>query len=623
MENFLLSTKKIRYKFDLLFFKRFFRLIGFMFPAFFSLPVLLCTFLLSLSLLEQFVINKIGLLPSNYYTVLGNKDKESFKDLILKTLLFILTEAFLSSTITYVTSILHIWWRQQLTTSLHKEYFTDVLYYYINILDKNVDNPDQRIAEDLDNMCNIFSQIFAPVIISPFITGYYIWQVVKMTGYLGPVIVVFFFLVATIINQFLMSPVVNYVYKKEKFEGDFRFKHMQIRVNAESMAFYQPGMTELAKTNAKLFDLLEVQYKLAQRKYALTFSVKFYDYVGSILNYIILAIPIFTGHFDDLTPVQLSALISSNAFITIYLISCFTKLIDLSSLAAQNAGLAHRVSILFEVLKKQKGDQIRTFGSFSSYSDERFNVPDNAENDQNDIALICREPIGINRTTDSHLAVSVKNLTYCIPSSREILCQNLTFQLESGINILVTGESGCGKSSLIRMINGLWPVTSGHVKCHIHLGTKGMMFLPQKPYFTNGSLLQQIIYPDNEESFSYDPVDCDEIFHYLEQVQLQSLVSRVGQLDKKLDWDWYNELSPGQQQRLCFARLFYHKPKYAALDESTSQISLDAERVIYSLCKELQITFISIGHRHSLRQYHQIELHLEGNGGWKMESIES
>lgn len=150
-----------------------------------------------------------------------------------------------------------------------------------------------------------------------------------------------------------------------------------------------------------------------------------------------------------------------------------------------------------------------------------------------------------------------------------------------------------------------------------------MMFLPQKPYFTNGSLLQQIIYPDNEESFSYDPVDCDEIFHYLEQVQLQSLVSRVGQLDKKLDWDWYNELSPGQQQRLCFARLFYHKPKYAALDESTSQISLDAERVIYSLCKELQITFISIGHRHSLRQYHQIELHLEGNGGWKMESIES
>lgn len=608
------------YKFDFLFFKRFFRLASFMFPAFVSVPVLLCMFLLCLSLLEQVVINRIGFLPSEYYTILGNKDEQSFKDIILKTFLFILTEAFLSSTISYVTSILHIWWRQKLTVSLHKEYFTDVLYYYVNILNKKVDNPDQRIADDLDNMCKIFSQIFAPVIISPFITAYYVWKVVQMTGYLGPVIILVFFVIATIVNQFLMSPVVNYVYKKEKCEGDFRFKHMQIRVNAESMAFYQSGATEMFKTNSKLFDLLQAQYKLAQRKYALTFSIKFYDYVGSILNYIILAIPIFTGVFNNLTPVQLSALISSNAFITIYLISCFTKLIDLSSLAAQNAGLAHRVAILFEVLKIQKSNQIPTFDSFSSYSDERFNIP---ETDQTAIALLHKETNEDNsRSSDSsNVAISVKNLTYRIPSSREILCQNLTFQLQSGINILVTGESGCGKSSLVRMITGLWPVTSGHIECNIHLGNKGMMCLPQKPYFTNGSLLQQIIYPDREETFNYDPVVQDEIFQYLEKIKLQCLVSRVGQLDKRLDWDWYNELSPGQQQRLCFARLFYHKPKFAALDESTSQINLEAEQVMYSLCKELNITLISIGHRRSLRRYHQIELHLDGNGGWKMEPI--
>lgn len=147
-----------------------------------------------------------------------------------------------------------------------------------------------------------------------------------------------------------------------------------------------------------------------------------------------------------------------------------------------------------------------------------------------------------------------------------------------------------------------------------------MLFLPQKPFFTEGTLRDQIVYPITKK-LNY--VDKD-IIGYLELLDLGNLLSKCNGLDSYLEQsEWYDKLSPGESQRLSFVRLFFHKPPLALLDESTSQIGEDAEKIIYEFCMEKGINFVSVGHRKSLYQYHNIRLHVEKNGNVIREDISS
>ena len=130
-----------------------------------------------------------------------------------------------------------------------------------------------------------------------------------------------------------MSPIVSWVVRQERAEGDFRFKHMQIRSHAESLAFLTggPARLEETKSNRKLDELLSVQQSLYGRQFFLNLAVNTFDYLGSIISYLALAVPIFAGRYDDVSPAELSSVISQNAFVCIYLIFSFSSLVDLSS----------------------------------------------------------------------------------------------------------------------------------------------------------------------------------------------------------------------------------------------------------------------------------------------------
>ncbi|VDI25461.1 ATP-binding cassette, subfamily D (ALD), member 4 [Mytilus galloprovincialis] len=576
-------------EFDLVFFKRFLKLATVVFPKWTSGNVLLCILLLCLGLLKEVVLvfNIGSYIPSKYYKVfglyksLGYQCRAIINEFIISSLI--------KSTVSYITSLLEIIWRANITYSLHRLYFKDAVYYNINCFGK-VDNPDQRITQDVERFCYYLSTVFAPLIIAPFTIGYYLYKTVQSTTYLGPVGVISFFIVATIINKILMSPVVNLVFKKKEKEGNFRFKHMQIRMYSESAAFYKSGHIEKNKTNNQLLSLLKMSQKLVLREYPLNFFINLSDYFGSVLSYLLLAIPIFGGSFDSMSSIELSAKISSTSFVIMYLINNFTKLIDLAADVARMAGNAHR--------------------------DNAFHLNTllvNSEDNDSDRQIAVNE-------TRRQKAVTVDNLTYGPPQCRDILCRNLKFNVELNTNILITGDSGCGKSSLLRVLANLWPSVTGKVKYHIPERPHHMLFLPQKPYFTNGSLRQQIIFPIEDVEPPVVSIDEDRIQQYLEFVGLTNILDRVG-MDTETDWNWYDELSPGEMQRLSFVRLFYHQPKVAALDEATSQIGLEAEQKMYLKCKELGITLVSVGHRESLRQFHHIELHLDGKGAWTLQPI--
>ena len=586
--------------FNILFFQRILKLSKVMFPSWKSVTVLLFGTLLLVALLEQVVIYNVGLIPSRYYKVLGDKDAKGFQSVTLFSLLIVVSVAFIKSTVQFICRILYINWRKFLDQYIHKLYFKGVLYYDVNVLDKEVDNPDQRITQDVDKMCNQLSLIIAQLIITPFTMAYYFYQCAKTTGYLGPVSVIVFFLISTIINKFLMTPVVQYVFKQENLEGDFRFKHMQMRVNAESAAFLRAGNIEEIKTNHTLNQLILTQQKLYMREYALNFSVNMANYLGSILSYLVLGIPILSGVYDSLSGADLSSLISKNSFVIMYLINCFTRLIDMAVKVTEIAGTTHRVAQLIEKLKDLEDEQSRNDSEFDS-------------GDFNNV-------IPRSNTSVENIAVAfdVEHVSYGAPKAETPLLRDLTLKVVTGTNILVTGGSGCGKSSLFRILDGLWQPITGKIKSTL---TVGAMFLPQKPFLTNGTLREQIMYPLTPNRNQGYTLSDAEIFAYIKSMNLQSLLERIGGLDTTVEWNWYDMLSPGEMQRLSFIRLFYHKPVFALLDEATSQVDMAAEHHLYTTCHKLGITLVSIGHRDTLREFHDQELHLDGTGNYEIRDI--
>ncbi|XP_026872758.1 ATP-binding cassette sub-family D member 4 isoform X4 [Electrophorus electricus] len=396
-----------------------------------------------------------------------------------------------------------------------------------------------------------------------------------------------------------MGPIVSTLIEQEKLEGDFRFKHMQIRMNAESVAFYRAGKVEHMRTDWRLHNLLHTQKNLMNRELWLYMGVNIFDYLGSILSYIVIAIPIFVGVYDGMTPGELSALVSKNAFVCIYLINCFTQLIDLSTTISDIAGYTHRIGELREVMNDIGRKQC-------------------------DYDLILRDTSDFDSHRDmgsSDTAFVLDGLSFKSPVSNELLVKDLSLRIYQGTHLLLVGNTGTGKTSLLRVLNHLWEPSGGSFEMTTCFGPRGVLFLPQKPYLTDGSLREQVIYPLKDIYPAAGSVDDERILQYLELAGVSSLLKRTGGLDEKVNWNWYDVLSPGEMQRLCFARLFYLQPKYAVLDEVSSALSEEAEDQLYRACKQLGMTLISLGHRSTLHKYHDVMLQLCGDGRWELTKL--
>uniref|UniRef100_A0A3B4ZIT1 ATP binding cassette subfamily D member 4 n=1 Tax=Stegastes partitus TaxID=144197 RepID=A0A3B4ZIT1_9TELE len=566
---------------DWKFVQRFCSIQKVLFPSWSSQSVLMFGTLLVVTLTEQLIIYQVGVLPSHFYNVLADKDYSGFRNLVGTAMALILVNSTLKSVDQYICNHMYVSWRRTLTESLHSAYFQGRVYYTLNVLREDIDNPDQRISQDAERLCKQMSTMASRLIVSPFTLTYYTYHCFHSTGWVGPASIFGYFVVGTIANKILMGPIVSTLFEQEKLEGDFRFKHMQIRVNAESAAFYRAGKVEHMRTDRRLQALLQTQKSLINKELWLYIGVNTFDYLGGFLSYVIIAIPIFTGVYDGLTPGELSALISKNAFVCIYLINGFTQLIDLSTTLSDVAGYTHRyLSYLMSII--------------CPHSD--FNVHGGPA----DTAFI------------------LDSLSYKSPYSDQLLVEDLSLKISQGTHLLVVGNTGTGKTSLLRVLNRLWEADSGFVQMTTCFGPRGTLFLPQKPYLTDGTLREQVIYPLKDIYPESGSVDDDRIIHFLELAGVSSILKRTGGLDDKVDWNWYDVLSPGEMQRLCFARLFYLQPKYAVLDEATSALTEEAEAQLYRTCKQLGMTLVSLGHRSSLEKYHDVQLKLCGEGRWEL-----
>ncbi|RPH58756.1 MAG: ATP-binding cassette domain-containing protein, partial [Burkholderiales bacterium] len=174
--------------------------------------------------------------------------------------------------------------------------------------------------------------------------------------------------------------------------------------------------------------------------------------------------------------------------------------------------------------------------------------------------------------------------------------------------LMIVGDSGGGKSSLLRAIGGLWDAGAGRI---VRPGPEEMMFLPQQPYMVLGSLRSQLLYPDRARQ-----VSDEELYRLLERVNLPDLAQHFGGLDAELDWA--KVLSIGEQQRLAFARVLLARPRYVMLDEATSALDVGNEEGLYRELAATSTTPVSVSHRPALLKFHRQVLELTGDGNWRL-----
>jgi len=200
----------------------------------------------------------------------------------------------------------------------------------------------------------------------------------------------------------------------------------------------------------------------------------------------------------------------------------------------------------------------------------------------------------------------------------KLLVKHLSFEVTPGRNVMVTGPNGSGKSSLFRVIGELWPLHSGTLT---KPRNEDFLFVPQKPYQVLGTLRDQIIYPHSIEQMKNRGVTDQDLERLLDIVDPTAIIKTQWGWDEVKDW--INTFSGGQKQRVAMARLFYHRPLFAILDECTSAVSDEVEGKIYETCKALGITLFTVSHRPQLKRYHDFILRFEGNNGkWEWKQVD-
>jgi vitamin B12/bleomycin/antimicrobial peptide transport system ATP-binding/permease protein len=466
----------------------------------------------------------------------------------------------------YLRDRLGLQWREWLTNHFLDKYFQNRAYYQINFNQK-IDNPDQRIAEDIRSFTRT-SLSFTLLILTSVITLISFTGVLLSISVSLSVALVVYAIFGTLVTALIGQRLIGINFNQLKREADFRYGLVHVRDNAESIAFYQGETEEVLQLKQRFIRAIRNFELLINWERNLGFFTTSYDYFVSALPYLVIAPIYFAGNTEFGTFTQ-AAIAFNQIFRALSVVVS-----QFESLTAFAAGI-ERMGDLAEALEKVDQEQpgMRTI--------------DLTEADQ----------------------IELRSVTLLTPNYERTLVSNLPFSLQSGEGLVIVGNSGSGKSSLLRAIAGLWNAGTGQI---LRPALSEIMFLPQRPYMVLGSLRSQLLYPNPDNT----NITESKMRHVLTEVNLAELPERVGGFEVELDWA--NFLSLGEQQRLAFARLLLSLPSYVILDEATSALDLANEKNLYQQLKAKGTTLISVGHRPSLLQYHEYVLELDGSSNWRL-----
>ncbi|NES03019.1 MAG: ABC transporter ATP-binding protein/permease [Okeania sp. SIO2F4] len=527
--------------------------------------------LLVIVLLATFTVFNLFLTNqrAEFISALSAQDSDRFWRSIIEFFGTVVVAVPFVSSYSFVRQKLSIFWRRWMTHSFMKSYLGDRSFYKISY-DQEIDNPDQRIAQDIksftDQSLN-FLVIILNAIFQLFGFSALLWSISKPLVFF----VVIYAVAGTVITTGVFGKVlVGINFEQLKREANFRFGLIRVRENAESIAFYGGEKQELQQANNLFTDVFDNFNRLIKWQLYLDIFRNSYDFITFALPSLIIGPRVLSGELE------IGVITQAGTAFAIILSSLTLIVSQLDRLTEFAAG-------------------INRLSTFSAAIESPPEVPEGEST--------------IN--TVGNYGLALEHLTLKTPNYQRTLVRDISLEIPSGNGLLIMGASGSGKSSILRAIAGLWNSGTGAI---YRPKLNEILFLPQKPYMVLGSLRQQLLYPQTNLDIS----DV-EIQQVLERVNLPELAKRFGGLDAVENWS--QVLSVGEQQRVAFARLFLTKPNYVILDEATSALDVPSEELLYQQLQGTSTTFISVGHRPTLKNYHQQLLEITANESWQLKAI--
>ncbi len=564
----------------------------------------------ALNLGSVYMLVQINAWYNDFYNSIQNYDQAGFVALLwyflLLAALYILIVVYQS----YLNQMLQIRWRRWLTGVHLQRWLDGQTYYRMQLLERttadsgHTDNPDQRIAEDLRLMCDKTLDLSLGLMNALVTLGSFVFVLWALSGPAAIAVAglefalpgymvwaaVAYALIGTWLANRIGRPLVRLAFEQQRCEADFRFGLMRLRENSEGVALYRGEAQEQARFRERFAAVFANYWRLMDRNKRLTWFSNAYNQLAVVFPFVVAAPRYFASE------IQLGGLMQIS--------SAFGRVHD---------ALSYLINSYGQIAEwKATIDRLTQFDASMQAAE-----------------AACGRTAGFTFAARADTALAAHALRVELPDGRRIV-DALELELPPGDSLLVSAESGRGKSTLLRALAGVWPFGSGRIEAPPR---ERVMFLPQRPYLPLGTLRTALWYPGAapEDASAAAPaaaaaagIDArqampdvqphpEEFDAIVEACGLAHLRGRLDQVEA-----WQQVLSGGEQQRVAFARALLARPDVLFLDEATSALDSAAEQQLYALLRQRlpDTTLISVGHRDSLRAWHQRMLTTRGDGTW-------
>jgi putative ATP-binding cassette transporter len=507
-----------------------------------------------------------------FYNTFESKDQaEFFRQLgtfTLLALIYIVNGVYRQ----YFQQMLMIEWRAWMTERFLADWLKDRAYYRLQLLSgssaptdpllRGTDNPDQRIADDLNAFVDLtlslaLGLLSAVVTLVSFIG--ILWAIsgaatllgVEIPGYMVWVALVYA-VGGTWLAHVIGRPLVGINFDMQRVEANFRFSLVRLRENAEGVALYRGESGELRNFRARFADVITIWWDKMLKQKRLGWFQSFYGQVAIIFPFVVASPRFFSGAMPLGGIFQIASAFGQVQGALSWFINAYGSYANWKATVDRLTGFAEALQHAREEADRLDGDRVE--GALD--------------------------------------ALQLESLSLALPQGQPLLAAT-TLTLKRGESVLVTGPSGAGKSTLFRAIAGIWPYWKGQIAL-----PKGatLLFLPQRPYLPIGTLKYAACYPAAASDIA------DELVRdALAAVGLGAIAA-----DLARDENWAQLLSGGEQQRLAIARALLNKPDWLFMDEPTAALPDDAQAALYQMLQEKlpRTTLVSIGHRDAVAQFH-------------------
>ncbi|EPY33929.1 ATP-binding protein cassette, subfamily D (ALD), member 2 [Angomonas deanei] len=504
-----------------------------------------------------------------------------------------------------------LYFRENMMRYFSSRYLSDKVFFRLAGLHQ-IDNVDHRLTEDITHWSRVASVLY-PAVLRPLTEATaFTLMMSRIAGWKTCGLIYSYYLSVALVVSFT-TPNINWLtdQRLEK-ESAFRSGHQQVISYGEELCisagqnFSQESLTNVftnVTNQARLASFLFGRYNMLE--------VFLSKYCSVLLGYLVGAVSLdhlkkkSVDRGGDGSLSSLSGTFSEAGYSFQILAKAIGRLLWNIKLMLLVTGYSSRIMHLDDAL------EIAEFEAFRQNQQIALSPRASVLTMNASLETSCCQSGG-----EEHFGRVIRgehiefvDVPLVLPTG-EVLCPSLSFYVKPGMNLLIMGPNGCGKSSTFRLLGELWPLQDGQV---IKPEQEQIYYVPQRPYMYDGTLFEQIIYPLKKKEVNVSESD---LYSYLEMAGLESILGRLNVTwDSRLSWN-DDTLSLGEKQRLAMARLFFHRPRFAILDECSSLVDLNVEEQLYTHCHNLGITLITIAHRRSVWRHHNYILKFDGLGGY-------